>query len=73
MYHSRRIDDVISIAYIGLFMCLQLTLPWIKKDTTTTITTTINYLSLKGKDSLELYRDENKINYFICIFMSIEF
>lgn len=60
MYHSRRIDDVISIAYIGLFMCLQLTLPWIKKDTTTTATTTtINYLSLKGKDSLEFYRHEN--------------
>ena len=56
MYHSRKIDDVISIAYIGLYMCLDLHLPWLCVDEKES---RINYLFLKGKDSLQLYRNTN--------------
>ena len=61
MYNSRKIDDIISIAYIGLFICLKLTLPWNNKEN-------INYLYLKSKDYLHLLRNSNtnRIIDFIC-------
>ena len=64
MYHSRKIDDLISIAYIGLYMSLHLNLPWLPIDGKES---TINYLFLKGKDSLQLNRnaDTNQVIDFI--------
>ena len=47
-YYSRKIDDLISIAYIGLYICLKLTLPWINK-------LSVNYLKLKSYENLQLY------------------
>ena len=52
MYNSSHrdvyLDDLISIAYIGLYICLKLTLPWINK-------LSVNYLKLKSYENLQLY------------------
>ena len=48
-YKPRKIDDIISLAYIGLFLCLKSSLPWIGKPS-------IQYFFLKSKENLELYQ-----------------
>lgn len=49
LYKARKIDDIISISYIGLFICLKLSLPWIDQPS-------IQYLYLKSKENLELFQ-----------------